>query len=125
MRNLTATSALLGLALVGCSGQPDTVDESPPDADGALSYQQQLAAMPEGQRNAVFIRAIRDAGQACQHVDSSTSTGLSRGMPVWSVRCSGGGNWSVVLGENGVAQVVDAASSRLILDNEPAPAAPR
>jgi hypothetical protein len=125
MRTLTTTSALLGLVLAGCSGQPDAVDESPANAGGTISYRQQLEAMPEGQRNAVFIRAIRDAGQGCQHVDSSTSTGNSGGMPVWSVRCSGGGTWSVVVGENGVAQVVDAASSRLILDNEAAPAATR
>ena len=44
-----------------------------------------LEAMPEGQRDAVFIRAIRDARLDCQHVESSAAAPPYQGRPVWNV----------------------------------------
>ena len=110
MMRAIVCAALAALA-VACSpaGEP-TANQ----AEAGIDYGNQLAAMPEGQRNAVFIRAIRDAGLDCQHVDSSTAGDDYRGMPVWDVRCSGGGNWTVVVSGDGIAQVLNANEAALV-----------
>ena len=74
-------------------------------------YQARLQAMPEGQRNAVFIRALRDAGRPCQGVESSSYQGLRDGVPTWTARCTAGGDWLILLGAGGVVQVVSAAEA--------------
>lgn len=109
--------AICGVAvlilLAGCGPTNDA--DAPANAAGAsANYQQQLEAMTEGQRNAVFIRAIRDAGLDCQHVSGSIPAGDYRGMPVWNVRCSGGGNWTIVVAANGIAQILNATEARLV-----------
>jgi hypothetical protein len=68
--------------------------------------------MAEGERNAVFIRAIRDAGFDCQHVDSSSYQGMSAGQggsagtPTWVATCDKASNWVILIGGNGAAQVI-------------------
>ena len=113
------TRAILGAALAAlaaCSPASEPA-QSNNEAQATVDYRQQLAAMPEGQRNAVFIRAIRDARLDCQHVDSSAAAGDYRGMPVWNVRCSDGGNWTIVVPASGVAQILDADERRLVRDD--------
>ena len=108
------------LVLAGCDGgAPETVNKAEPVGPGPV--QNQLAAMPEGQRNAVFIRALQDAGEECQHVESSAPAGEHQGFPVWSARCSDGGNWTIVITNDGTAAVLDADERRLVGDNEAAP----
>lgn len=108
------------LVLAGCDGgAPETVNKAEPV--GPEAVQNQLVAMPEGQRNAVFIRALQDAGQECQHVESSAPAGEHQGFPVWSARCSDGGNWTIVITNDGTAAVLDADERRLVGDNQAAP----
>ena len=111
MKAICGAAALILLA--GCG---PTNDAGAPvnDAAANVNYLRQLEAMPEGQRNAVFIRAIRDARLDCQHVESSAAAGEYRGMPVWNVRCSGGGNWTIVVTDNGIAQILNASEARLV-----------
>ena len=113
MKAICGACAVVQILLAGCG---PTNDAGPPGntAVAEANYQQQLQAMPEGQRNAVFIRAIRDARLDCQHVEGSTAAGDYRGMPVWNVRCSGGGNWTIVVAGNGVAQILNASEARLV-----------
>ena len=108
------TCAALAAAAAACSPEGEPAANQ---AEPGISYENQLAAMPEGQRNAVFIRAIRDAGLDCQHVDSSTAGDDYRGMPVWNVRCSGGGNWTVVVSGDGIAQILNANEAALLRDD--------
>ena len=99
------------LALCACDrGTPEqkTKDIEVPEGD----YQARLQAMPEAERNAVFIRAIRDAGLPCQHVQSSSFEGQTDGAPTWRTRCDETGEWFIVIGRDGVAQVADAAQLR-------------
>lgn len=79
-----------------------------------------VAALGEGQRNAVFIRAIRDAGLDCQHVDGSRAAGSYRGMPVWNVTCQGHSHWTIVIGPGDTAQILNADEARLVTDVPPA-----
>lgn len=86
-------------------------------AETAGAYQARILALPEPQRRAVFLNAIRDAGLDCQHVASAEGAGTYRGMPVWRATCRGGGNWTIVITNGGVAQVLDADEAQLVTDN--------
>ena len=64
--------------------------------------------------NGVFIRAIRDAGRECQHVESSERAGEHQGFPVWQARCSDGGTWTIVVMNDGTAAVINADEVQLV-----------
>lgn len=93
--------------LAGCdSGAPvpETTNITVPQGD----YQARLAQMPEGQRNAVFLRAIRDAGRDCQHVQTSAAASDLDGTPAWTATCDNGVRWLILIGADGIAQVTNA-----------------
>jgi hypothetical protein len=115
--HLTATALLFALA--GCGGGGDTAKHS--NMSRWQTTESRLESMPEGQRNGVFIRAIRDAGQSCQHVDASARAGENQGFPVWSARCSDGGSWTIVITSDGTAAVLNPNETRLAGDNETTP----
>lgn len=102
---LAATAALLPLAACDRGGS-QAQQPAPAAADAQRDTQARLAAMAEGERNAVFIRAIRDAGFDCQHVDSSSYQGMSAGSPTWVATCDKASNWVILIGSNGAAQVI-------------------
>ena len=117
---LIATS--LVLALAGCGGEQSDEPANSAEVNQGVDVANQLAALPEGQRNGVFIRAIRDAGEDCQHVIASSRAGEYQGRPVWSAQCDGGGSWSIVVTRDGTAQLVNDAEARLVGLNQAAPA---
>ena len=122
MRNAyMGTAAALIVALSGC-GDSDTGSENRVEVPGPEAVENRLESMPEGQRNGVFIRAIRDAGQDCQHVESSQRAGEHEGFPVWNATCVGGGTWTIVVMNDGTAAVLNAEEARLAGGNEAAPA---
>lgn len=103
---LTARVTVALLALGGCErGTPEegTTKIQVPEGD----YQARLQALPEGGRNAVFIRALRDAGRDCQGVVSSAFQGMLQGRPTWTARCDDGVGWVVIIGKDGIAEVVN------------------
>jgi hypothetical protein len=117
---MLATGTMLGLLLAGCGdrrAEETNRAAAAPSGDAA----NQLAALPEGQRNGVFIRAIRDAGQECQHVESSVRAGEYEGNPVWSAQCAGGDSWTIVVTPDGTAQLVNESEARLVGVNQAAP----
>lgn len=119
MRAVMLATGMLGL-LAGCGDQraeETNRGAAAPSGDAA----NQLAALPEGQRNGVFIRAIRDAGQECQHVESSVRAGEYEGNPVWSAQCAGGDSWTIVVTPDGTAQLVNESQARLVGVNQAAP----
>jgi hypothetical protein len=115
------TGALL---VAACGGQQaETANEAEPATTQAT--ENAVASLPEGERNAVFIRAIRDssdAGQVCQHVASSERVGEIRGDPVWRAHCDDGSSWTIVLSAPDTAQVINDAEARLAGVNLTAPA---
>ena len=116
------TGALL---LAGCGGQQaQTANDAEPATTEAT--ENAVAALPEGARNAAFIRAIRDTGAAggrCQHVDRSQAAGEYRGHPVWRAHCDDGSSWTIVVTAPDTVQVIDDAEARLAGVNLTEPAA--
>jgi hypothetical protein len=114
MRPLIGTGLILTLALAGCgkgSEEPDSAQTIV--AETADEYQQKILGLDEGQRNAVFIRAIRDAGVegSCQGVETSAYVGKHDGAPMWTARCTDGSDWAILLGPAGTAQVMACAAA--------------
>ncbi len=111
MRQMISTMTLAAIAallpLAGCGDKGSQAKQAgQPAADAQHDFQARLAAMPEAERNAVFIRAIRDASFDCQHVDSSSYQGISAGSPTWVATCDKASNWVILIGSNGSAQVI-------------------
>lgn len=100
-------AALLTLAACGDGEREAASIEAADD-----NHADRLQTMDEDQRNATFIRAIRDAGLNCQGVESSTYQGRQNGAPTWSARCSDDTEWIIILGNDGAAQVVNAEELR-------------
>jgi hypothetical protein len=105
---------LLVLLTLACGSNPPGVPGN--GMQSAAPAGNPVAALSDGQRKAVFIRAIRDAGLPCQHVDSSAPGGAYRGMPVWTAVCQGGGRWTIVIGSDGGAQILNAEEARIVTD---------
>jgi hypothetical protein len=112
MRPMVAVAALLAASLAGCGG-PSSPAGNESAAAETENVQVRIADLPVGQRNGVFIRAIRDAREDCQHVERSERSGEHQGRPVWTAYCAGGGEYTIVIGDDGMAAVLDAAESRL------------
>ena len=109
MKIAIACAGAAGLALLaGCErGAPEPDDRNIQVAEG--EHQARLEEMPEAQRNAVFIRAIRDAGRECQHVESSARAGEVNGAPTWTATCANDVQWTIAIGGDGIAQVMSPA----------------
>lgn len=97
--HMSLGTALL-LALTACG---ETQAPAPEPAN--MSSANAIESMPEGQRNAVFIRAILDAGEQCQGVESSERRGEHEGYPVWVAHCAGGASWAVIITGDGNAVI--------------------
>ena len=109
-RTIIGAGAVLAAALAGCDGGTEANVQVP----GPEGAENRLEALPEGARNGVFIRAIRDAGRECQHVESSERAGEHQGFPVWQARCSDGGTWTIVVMNDGTAAVINADEVQLV-----------
>lgn len=115
--------AALAIVTAACSRNNNESAQNQPNAKTNESGNviQQINTLSDRQRNAVFIRAIRDAGLECQHVDWSTLSGTYRGMPVWTAACERNQVWVIMVGNDGNAQVLNPAEGLLVynrLDDE-------
>ncbi len=111
MRTFPVAIAIFSLA--ACQAEPPAPRNEAEATAGATAVQNQIEVMPEGQRNAVFIRALLDAGQDCQHVAGSSRAGDHQGFPLWSVSCDNGRSFTIAIGNDGEAQVIDDQTARL------------
>lgn len=68
--------------------------------------------LPEGQRTAVLLRAIRDAGQQCQTVTETVKVSTAGQPPAWQATCDTGKQWIVAIDAAGTATVTDRAGLR-------------
>ncbi|WP_033921355.1 hypothetical protein [Sphingomonas sp. 37zxx] len=116
MKNILIPVLAAAFTLAGCGSEPAPAPASPPAnavaADGT-DYQAAVAALPEAQRNGVFIRAIRDSGLPCQGVTSSERQGDTGS--VWRARCDDGVDHIISIEADGNAKVSTRATA-----NQPA-----
>lgn len=112
----TALVAALAALIAGCGGSSGYPENSEFSAAPQGNVIGRVEALSDRQRNALFIRAIRDAGLECQHVDWSTRSGTYRGMPVWTAACTRAQTWIIIVGGDGTAQVLNPAEG-LVLYN--------
>lgn len=101
--------AAAALALAGCNEKrPEhqaTNEASASDAANT-NYQQAVMALPDKQRDAVLLRAIRDAGLACQNVVSSERVPDEKPGPTWRAKCQDGSYHLVSVRADGVGIVL-------------------
>lgn len=117
-----AAIALLA-ALAGCSGEPgnDSADNSLTAAakltpenttDGTgRDYIGEVARLPVGQRNGVFIRALRDGNLDCQGVAQSAPA-PDVGVGAWRVQCVDGRKHLIQVLNNGTVDIVSGPPTR-------------
>ena len=79
---------------------------------GANDAQARVAALPEGQRNAVLIRAIRDANLVCQQVTQSSHSQTANNVPVYTATCEDGAVYAVAIANDGNATVQPVTPAR-------------
>jgi hypothetical protein len=104
---------ILGLAggLAACAPGEDRKNDTstptagPTAAANGTDYVAAIRDMPEAQRRATFLRAIRDAGQACQQVVDDRASDPVDGNAAWGVRCEDGRGWLISIAPDGNAKV--------------------
>lgn len=108
MQIKTASAVALLMAVAACGGGEGgngSANEVATGTTGGGDALTQVRALPEGQRNGVFIRAIRDANLACQQVTGSTEKQGPEGRPYFETRCQDGGVYAVSIADDGTAFV--------------------
>ncbi len=99
---IAVRAATILLALGACDGG---AEQSPPPAAPKVDYKARIDALVPQQRDALFLRAIRDAGHDCQQVLGSAYNGEQFEMPRWAARCSDARDWLIMLAADGRALV--------------------
>jgi hypothetical protein len=114
--------AFAALALAGCQSEPaqdnaavpvNTVEPINADAEanaignmaGADNALAAVLEMNDRQRNVVFIRALLDAGLACEGVTSSERVDDLNGQPAWRATCVGGASHLISISPDGTANI--------------------
>jgi len=106
MKNPALATILLSLLLGACDRPAPQNDTAPaPVAEG--NYLDRIAALPNGQRDMVFMRAIQDSNIPCQHVTGSAGHAKVRGRPAWVAHCVEGLDWILILEPGGMIHVVN------------------
>ena len=106
MKNLAIATILLPLLLGACGPAAPQNDTAPvPVAEG--NYLDQIAALPDGQRDMVLMRAIQDSNVPCQHVTGSAVHAKVRDRPTWVAHCVEGLDWILILEPGGMIHVVN------------------
>lgn len=105
--------ATIPLAVVAaCSDAPSDAPAATNAATPTGNTAATVRDLPEGQRTAVFLRAIRDAGRDCQTVTKAVEVTAVQGTPTWQATCDDGAQWIVAIGADGVATVTNRAELR-------------
>jgi hypothetical protein len=98
-----------GAAVAACTPSGDdrnasTVNAGTPAA-GGTDYVAEVRNMTPEVRKATFLRAIRDAQQACQQVVAEQDAGQTNGAAAWTVRCEDQRGWMITIARDGNAKV--------------------
>ena len=114
MKAAILLAAIPALSLSACGGgsappseQNDAAAMNATGPDG-LNYQAEVASLPMGQRNGVFIRALRDGGLECQGVTASIPA-EDMGAGAWRVRCTDNRAHLIKIAPDGNASILSSA----------------
>ncbi|MEV4932521.1 hypothetical protein MRBLMA1_002168 [Sphingobium sp. LMA1-1-1.1] len=107
------TMAVLATALLAVACKPAQKAEAPaPDPNAsATNYATEVAVLPKQARDAVFFRAIRDAGLPCQTIVSSNPMpGAPSPAVVWRAQCEDKAYHLIQIQPNGSAVVTSRST---------------
>ncbi|MDP1027683.1 hypothetical protein Q5H91_10700 [Sphingomonas sp. KR1UV-12] len=114
-----AASLLLLPLLAGCDRQPVPAANTAAAATNEAAapeegYAAKIRALPAGQRDGVFLRAVRDSKESCQEVTNEYEINPMQGKDSWAVTCDKTNHWVIAIDGDGNAQVTKvSATSRL------------
>lgn len=103
MRTILVIAATLLVS--ACNKDPEH-NGSAGRIDQGGNYAARVGALPIGERNAVFFRALQDAGSDCQDVTKSERIADTAGAPTWRAVCDNGTMNLVQVKPDGTAIVV-------------------
>lgn len=101
---------IAALTLTACNSKVENKAEPAGTAanasNAAVDVAAQVAALPENERNGVFLRAIRDSDLSCRDVNKAEQIEPTQGAPTWRAYCEQGDAHLIVLKPDGSAQVI-------------------
>lgn len=112
-------TAFATMALAGCQSEPaqnnatapapvinDAAEANAIGNDGAPENAlAAVLAMGDRERNAVFIRALLDAGLQCEGVTSSERVADFNNLPAWRATCTDGNSHLINISPDGTANI--------------------
>lgn len=104
MRSLLVIMA--ALAVSSCGAEQTEQLTATDVAENASNYVAEVSALSTRERDAVFYRAIHDAGLPCQQVVSSEEVTATDGTPTWRAQCEDGAPHLILVKPDGSAQVI-------------------
>ena len=106
MKSPALATILLPVLLSACDRPAPQNDTAPtPVAEG--NYLEEITALPDGQRDIVFMRAIQDSNVPCQHITGSAVHAKVRDRPTWVAHCVDGRDWILILQPGGLIHVIN------------------
>ncbi|MGN6279301.1 MAG: hypothetical protein ACTHM8_11340 [Sphingomonas sp.] len=75
-------------------------------AAAADAFAAKITALPQAQRDGVFMRAITDAGFSCQKIAQSAAHGAIQGRPAWAITCDHDNQFVALATADGTLQIV-------------------
>lgn len=104
MRTLLVLAA--ALLTVACEPSENAKAPATDTNASAVNYATEVAALPKSARDAVFFRAIRDAGLPCQKIiDSSPMADAAPPAVTWRAQCEDKAYHLIQIQPNGSAVV--------------------
>ena len=74
-------------------------------------FAEKVAALPDAQRQGVFMRAITDAGFLCQKIETQAQHAPIDGHPAWSIGCDHGNNYVALAMPGDTLQIVPGTTT--------------
>lgn len=102
---------ILAALLAACNdGAQPTAAGAANDTAGnesdVTNYQAEVVKLPVAAQEGVFLRAVRDAGLACQKVTKSERVEDRQGNPTWRATCDGDNPHLISITRDGTARIM-------------------
>lgn len=110
MRNIGFV-ILAAMLASGCNNEAQpaanmAANESIANEADVTNYQAEVIKLPVAAQEGVFLRAVRDAGLACQKVIKSERLEDRQGNPTWRATCDGDNPHLISITRDGTAKIV-------------------